>query len=88
MMKLGRGLMRLGLAAGMIATAGCAVMHSQRGIGSSNDQVAAADVPPPQVQNCGIVSIGSPSKYACNGKVYTSFDLLKLRQDWEKNHGG
>ena len=40
------------------------------------------------VQNCGIVSIGSPSNYACDGKVYTAFQLAKLRQDWEKSHGG
>jgi hypothetical protein len=86
--KRRRGLMRLSLATGMIAVSGCAAMQSQRGIGSSSEQVAAADVPPPQVQNCAIVSIGSPTKYACDGKVYTSFDLLKLRQDWEKNHGG
>jgi hypothetical protein len=39
------------------------------------------------VQNCGIVSIGSPTKYACNGKTYTSFELLKLRLAWEKEHG-
>ena len=82
--KLGRGLLRLGLAAVMIAASGCAWMQG----GSSYQQVAAADSAPPMVQNCGIVSIGSPSKYACNGKVYTSFDLLKLRQDWEKSHGG
>ena len=34
---------------------------------------AAGDNPPPLVQNCGIVSISSPTKYACNGKTYTSF---------------
>jgi hypothetical protein len=36
------------------------------------------------VQNCAIVGISSPSKYACGGKVYTSFQLLKLRQEWEQ----
>jgi len=82
--KSGRGLLRLGLLAGMIAASGCAGIFS----GSSAQQVAAADSPPPMVENCGIVSIGSPTKYACNGKVYTSFDLLKMRQDWEKSHGG
>jgi hypothetical protein len=34
------------------------------------------------------VSIGSPSKFVCNGKVYTSFELARLRQDWAKAHGG
>lgn len=41
-------------------------------------QAAGKDGPPPQVEDCGIVGIGSPSKYACNGKVYTSFALAKL----------
>jgi hypothetical protein len=81
-------LMRLSLAVGMIAVAGCAGMQPHSGGGTSYQQLAAADSPPPMVQNCGIVGIGSPTKYACGGKVYTSFDLLKLRQDWEKNHGG
>jgi hypothetical protein len=81
-------LMRLSLAVGMIAVAGCAGMQPHSGGGTSSQRLAAADTPPPLVQNCGIVGIGSPTKYACDGKVYTSFDLLKLRQDWEKNHGG
>jgi hypothetical protein len=86
--KKQREFLRSGLATAMIALAGCAGMQPYHGGGSPPQQVAAADRPPPMVQNCGIVSIGSPTKYACDGKVYTSFDLLKLRQDWEKNHGG
>ena len=43
---------------------------------------------PPAVQNCGLVSIGSPSKFVCDGKVYTSFELTRLREDWAKTHGG
>jgi hypothetical protein len=88
MLKRWRGLMRLGLAAGMVAVSGCSGMHSYLGNDPSPQQVASADTPPPRVQNCGIVGIGSPTKYACNGKVYTSFDLLRLRLAWEKNHGG
>jgi len=42
---------------------------------------ASATAPPPLVQDCGIASIGSPSTYACDGKVYTSFALTKLRSD-------
>ena len=85
--KCRRELMRLGMAAVMIAVSGCAAMPWS-GSRSSYQQMAAADRPPPMVQNCGIVSIGSPTKYACNGKVYTSFDLLKMRLAWENNHGG
>ena len=82
-----RELRRISFATAMVALAGCAGMQSH-GSGASYQQVAAADRPPPMVQNCGIVSIGSPTKYACDGKVYTSFDLLKLRLAWESNHGG
>jgi hypothetical protein len=85
--KWKRKTLRGSLAVATIALAGCAGMQSHDS-GFSYQQVAAADRPPPMVQNCGIVGIGSPTKYACDGKVYTSFDLLKLRQDWEKNHGG
>ena len=85
--KWKRKILRRSLAVATIALGGCAGMQRHSG-DSSYQQVAAADRPPPMVQNCGIVSIGSPTKYACDGKVYTSFDLLKLRQDWEKNHGG
>ncbi len=49
---------------------------------------AAADSnqPPPRVQECGILNNSSPREFACNGKVYTSFQLSKLREDWAKNH--
>lgn len=38
-------------------------------------------VPPwVRVQDCAIVSISSPSRYACpDGKVYTSFQLYRAR---------
>jgi hypothetical protein len=85
--KANREFLRIGLATATIALAGCAGMQPH-GSGSSYQEVAAADRPPPMVQNCGIVGIGSPTKYACDGKVYTSFDLLKLRLAWENNHGG
>ena len=41
--------------------------------------------PPPLVQECGIVSISTPARYACRGKVYTSWQLLKMRTDYAKN---
>ncbi len=72
-------LRRLGLAAAMLALAGCSAMAP-----STGTQQASAAGPPPLVQNCGLVGIGSPSKFACNGKVYTTFQLAKLREDWEK----
>jgi hypothetical protein len=40
----------------------------------------------PRVEDCAIVSISSPSRYACNGKVYTSFQLAKWRMSEEKRY--
>jgi hypothetical protein len=45
----------------------------------------AAATPIPYVENCAVVSIGSPSKFACNGKVYTAFELAKIREQVAKN---
>jgi aspartate aminotransferase-like enzyme len=64
----------LGLA--MLGVAGCALLP-QKGWGSPP---AGA---PPLVQDCAIVTISSPTRYACNGKVYTSFDLERQRLAWE-----
>ena len=76
-------LRRLGLAAAMLALAGCSAMAPSAGPGTGTQQASAAG-PPPLVQNCGLVGIGSPSKFVCNGKVYTTFQLAKMREDWEK----
>ena len=43
---------------------------------------SAKPAPPPNILDCGIVSIGSPSKYACDGKVYTSRQITQMRADW------
>jgi hypothetical protein len=87
MVKRGKEFVRVGIATVMIAVSGCSWMQHP-GRGAQSQQMADADVPPPFVQDCAIVSISSPSKFACNGKTYTTFDLLKLRLAWEKSHGG
>ncbi len=41
-----------------------------------------AEVPPPwvRVQDCGLVGVSTPTRYACpDGKVYTSFQLARAR---------
>ena len=38
-------------------------------------------------RDCAIVTISSPTRYACDGKVYTSFDLEKQRLAWETAEG-
>ncbi len=44
----------------------------------------AAPTSIPYVQNCAVLNTGSPSKFACNGKTYTSFQLAKIREDEAK----
>ncbi len=63
-----------------IGLGGCAAMPEVGG-GAPAQQAAKAQ---PRVENCGIVSIGSPTKYVCDGKVYTSFQLAKIREGENK----
>ncbi len=65
--KLRRPRLSVGLA---LAIAGCAAFAA----------VAGAD-PVPRVQDCGIVTISSPTKYICKGKVYTAYQLQHLREE-------
>ncbi len=60
-------------AAALFFTSGCAAVTPL-----SRVQTSAADSP--RVENCGLVAISSPSKFVCNGKVYTTFQLAKLRE--------
>jgi hypothetical protein len=41
----------------------------------------AGDKPALRVQDCINIGSGTPSKYVCGGKVYTSHELRKLRED-------
>jgi hypothetical protein len=87
--------LRMSIAGGIVAMAlaGCSTMQSLTGdkgggfpppdpAGSSKQASAKPAGPPPNVSECGVVSIGSPSKYVCNGKVYTTFQLAKMRKDY------
>jgi hypothetical protein len=69
------------LAAAAAGVGGCA------GFGPpfANQTVAGA-APIPRVQNCAVLQTGTPSRFACNGKVYTSFQLAKLREDEAKRY--
>src|ERR1700730_4025940 len=62
---------------------GCAALNptaaTQRGTTAQ-----AAPTLIPRVENCAVVNIGSPSKFACNGKVYTTFELAKIREQAAK----
>jgi hypothetical protein len=79
----------IGLAAAAFTAAGCSSMQPFVGSGgepAASTQASAATTPPPRVQDCAIVNITSPNQFYCKGKVYTSFQLTKLREDWAKDH--
>ena len=43
--------------------------------------------PSPKVEDCALTNVGSPQKFVCKGKPYTSFDLARMRTDCERKHG-
>ena len=63
---------------------GCAAIHHTSSA-PPGAIAQAAPTPIPLIQNCAVVNIGSPSKFACNGKVYTTFELAKIREQAAKN---
>ncbi len=68
-----------------LATAGCAASAQPAPAPAST--VARTD-PRPNVQDCGIVTISSPSKYVCNGKVYTAYQLQHLKEQYVSARAG
>jgi hypothetical protein len=75
------------LAALALTLGGCSSIQPSLLPGASPpQQTADSSQPPPRVQDCGILNNASPREFACRGKVYTSFQLAKLREDWAKNH--
>ena len=78
--------LRAGLAGGIIAAAlaGCSTSGSGT-LPPSNATAAASgkpSAPPPDVNDCALISTGSPNKYVCNGKTYTSFQLSRWRAQY------
>jgi hypothetical protein len=65
--------------AALLGTAGCAAY-------GPNPPSQGQAAPVPLVQNCAVLNTGTPSRFACNGKVYTSFQLAKLREDEAKGY--
>jgi hypothetical protein len=77
--------LRLMLIAVTITAAGCAEVQSTISPAWTPTQTAGT-ARVPRVEDCAIVGISSPSKFACGGKVYTSFQLAKLRMAEEKKY--
>jgi hypothetical protein len=65
-----------------------AVLGGCGAIGQSPAPVASASgqKPIPRVQDCAVLNTGTPSRFACNGKTYTSYQLAKLREDEAKKY--
>ncbi len=87
--RVNKPVLRIGIAAGILAlaVAGCAAGGGGSFPKPGDPPVVAANGkpagPPPDIHDCGVVSIGSPSKYVCNGKVYTTFQLAKMKKDYQ-----
>jgi len=85
--KMNSQFLRMSIAAGaiVVALAGCSSRSSSSGFPPPGaPMVNGKPYPPPMVWNCAMTSAASPGKYVCNGKQYTSFDLYKMRKDYEK----
>lgn len=78
-LRFARGTLILAL----VGTAGCASITQMTG---SREPAKGASAPVPYVENCVEISVGSPSKFVCNGKTYTSFQLAKIREDEAKKY--
>ncbi len=64
---------------------GCAARAADPKGGSAGVvKVARRDPKPPKVQNCAIVTLSTPVLYACDGKVYTEYQLQHLREKSER----
>ena len=86
--KMNSQFLRMSIAAGaiVVALAGCSSYHSggnfpPPGAAMANGKPTG---PPPKIADCAITNQGSPNKYVCNGKTYTTFQLNKMRMDYEK----
>jgi hypothetical protein len=66
-----------GLALLASGLAGCTAILPQAGWGPPPPGA------PPLVQNCALLQMASPPRWACDGKVYTAFDLERMRLAWE-----
>jgi len=75
-----RRVLLLGVMA--VAFAGCAMSAGSTLQTAGGPQAAATPIP--RVQNCAVLNTGTPSRFACNGKTYTSYQLAKIRENEAK----
>ncbi len=70
----------------MKLTLKCTIVTFALAIAGCAAQGGAVSAQKPKVEDCGIVAISSPPKYACHGKVYTAFQLAQLRAEAAKKY--
>jgi len=78
-MKFCRGLVFSSLGFLCVSVAGCAAGSSSPNSAPSNPKVLVQLAP--KVADCAVVQVGTPSRFVCNGKIYSSYQLAKLRED-------
>jgi hypothetical protein len=83
-MKISRTAVPVVLGSLCLALAGCAPSSSSPNSAPSNPKVVVQLAP--KVANCAVLQVGSPSRFACDDKVYTSYQLAKLREDEAKKY--
>ncbi|HUY26452.1 MAG TPA: hypothetical protein VMV27_03445 [Candidatus Binataceae bacterium] len=79
------GFLKAGAVAGALAlaAAGCSTMAAPADsppAASAQSASAKPATPAPDVTDCAIVTLSTPTLYACGGKVYTVFQLQHLRE--------
>ena len=80
--QLGSWRLVLASAVMIVAVAGCGMISMP-----SAPAQTAGTTPVPRVdQDCTVFNISTPTRYACFGKVYTSYQLAKLRAQEEKKY--
>jgi hypothetical protein len=91
--KMSSQFLRVSIAAGAIAVAlaGCyAGSHIGGTMPPPGTVMANGKTAPPNVWDCTMIQMSSPAKFACppDGKTYNSFQLFKMRMDYEKQLAG
>ena len=72
------------LAIACLAASGCAASSSSPNAAPSNPKVVVQLAP--EIAKCGVLQAGTPSRFVCNGKVYTSYQLARLRENEAKKY--
>jgi hypothetical protein len=71
----------------LVILAGCARTTAPSVVEQAGSSVGTVAKSVPRVQDCGVLDAGTPSRFVCSGRVYTSYQLAKLREDEARKYG-